>query len=89
MRFGSPAFSSPPLADLPFLSLSLPPPFFFLFSTRVKRLYRRQLSVPLVGNDGAVEGAKEAFSGDDAGFEEACRAHAKASSMVRAGSILM
>ena len=50
--------------------------------TRVKRVYRRQLSVPLVGNDDLLEEAGEAFSGDDAGFKEACHAHAKASKMV-------
>eukprot|EP00752_Nemacystus_decipiens_P008742 g7803.t1 len=51
---------------------------------RVKRVYRRQLSVPLVGNGEIVEEAKEAFAGDDAGFKEACHAHAKAEKMLAA-----
>lgn len=49
----------------------------------MKRVYRRRLSVPLVGNDELLEEAREAFSGDAAGFKEACHAHAKASKMVR------
>ena len=60
-----------------------PSPTFSLREHRVKRVYRRQLSVPLVGNDEIVEEAKEAFAGDDAGFKEACHAHAKANKMVR------
>lgn len=48
-------------------------------------MYRRFLSVPLVGNDEAslLEDVKEAFSGDSAGFKEASQAHAAASKMVR------
>lgn len=46
-------------------------------------MYRRQLSVPLLGNDEAMGDAKEAFAGDAAGLKEACHAHAKAKKMVR------
>lgn len=57
---------------------------------RVKRLYRRFLSVPLVGNDEAslLEDAKKAFSGDSAGLKEACQGHAAASKMVRQGKLV-
>ncbi|CBN77067.1 Sart3 protein [Ectocarpus siliculosus] len=53
---------------------------------RVKRVYRRQLSVPLIGNDESrlLEDMKEAFSGDDAGLKEVAQAHAKASKMLAA-----
>ncbi|CAM9281713.1 unnamed protein product [Scytosiphon promiscuus] len=56
----------------------------FKAKDRVKRLYRRFLSVPLVSSDEAslLEGAEEAFSGDSAGFKEACQAHAAASKML-------
>ncbi|CAM9954541.1 unnamed protein product, partial [Hapterophycus canaliculatus] len=58
----------------------------FKAKDRVKRLYRRFLSVPLAGDDEAslLEDAKEAFSGDSAGFKEACQAHDAASKMLAA-----
>lgn len=47
-------------------------------------MYRRQLSVPLIGNDEGplLDHMKEAFSGDDPGLKEVSQAHAKASKMV-------
>lgn len=50
---------------------------------RVKQLYKRQLSVPLVGNDGVLSEVQKAFSGDEDGLKEAIKGHAKASEMVR------
>lgn len=60
------------------------PPRACEYVSRVKRLYRRQLSVPLVGNEGVLPDMCEAFSGDEAGLKEASRGHAQASKMVRA-----
>eukprot|EP00903_Cladosiphon_okamuranus_P006864 g6685.t1 len=51
---------------------------------RVKRVYRRQLSVPLVDNDEILEEAKEVYAGDDDGFKEASHAHTKANKMLAA-----
>ncbi|CAN0024612.1 unnamed protein product, partial [Sphacelaria rigidula] len=51
---------------------------------RVKRLYRRQLSVPLVGNEKVLPDMCQAFSGDEAGLKEASRGHAQASKMLAA-----
>lgn len=49
---------------------------------RLKQLYRRQLSVPLLGNDEIFQEMQEAFSGDGAGFKAISQGHAKASEMV-------
>lgn len=49
---------------------------------RVKRLYRRQMSLPLVGNEDLFPEMREAFGDDQAGLEEALKAHARASKMV-------
>lgn len=49
----------------------------------MKRLYKRQLSVPLVGNDEVLPEMGEAFDGDGDGLTEVCRGHAQAVKMVR------
>ena len=54
---------------------------------RVKRLYRRQLAVPLVGNDEVLAEVREAFPDDGALLADACQGHAKASEMVRAKAV--
>ena len=54
---------------------------------RVKRLYRRQLSVPLVGNDEVLAEIREAFPDDRALLADAFQGHAKASEMVRAKAL--
>ena len=51
----------------------------------MKRLYRRQLSVPLGGNDEVLAEMGEAFEGDEDGLKEVYRLHAKAADMVRSG----
>lgn len=50
---------------------------------RVKRLYKRQLSVPLVSNDEVLSEMGEVFDGDGDGLAEVCRGHAQAMKMVR------
>ncbi|CAM9665229.1 unnamed protein product, partial [Laminaria digitata] len=49
---------------------------------RVKRLYSRQLSVPLVGNDEVLAEVREAFPDDEALLQDVLEGHAKASKML-------